>query len=392
MNKSFLAGAIRRHESIRALKDRAQEPLPTFIQSSQKRETAVTPQKRETTPTTNVTTLPCLHQAAEELEKKNQQHLQLPTHRRGGFMRVSSIFIFLLLLLVAALFFYGGYLYSYMHLPGTGPGIATAQYAAPAASNWRQPQPIIPGTGTLEAGAAGSSYLQRRQVLQKDQAVAEDVFTQGEDRSKAVAKQQAKEVLTQSTQQMRSVVRNVAGERVARIFDPFATTVVAGTVGAAVDQSLQQPTKPTSSNKQSSTGKPTATATTAPTQTTPQGPSDHNHAMTAGAAAGAGVAGVAAADATQTKTASAQQAIPLYAIEVRTFEDDGTNAWALMNSLHNRGYPEAYVAREFADNHLYFKVRIGHFTSYLDASRARDVLDVPSRVVVVELNENRMIE
>lgn len=382
MNKSFLAGAIRRHESIKALKERAQEPLPTFIQSIDTSTVSPSAKQQVKSPPSNLTTFPCLHQAAEDLEKKTKQHLQLPTQKRGGFMRLSTLFIILLLFIMAALFFFGGYIFSYMHLPGpgAGPGIATAQFPASTGPNWRKQQEVIPGTGSLEAAPAGSSYLERRETLKKDQALAEDVFTQGESRSKVVARQQAKEVLRTSTDKMTNVVRSIAGDRVARIFNPFATVVVGGTVGKLAED--KKPQRPQTAKEQAPQ---TAASSMTQHSGTEQRPKGAEKSIE-----GSAPAAVATQEAKI--TSHNQPPLPLYAIEVRTFEDDGTGAWALMNSLRNNGYPEAYVARDFENNHLLFKVRVGHFSSYLDASRARDVLDIPSRVVVVEPNENRLLD
>lgn len=374
MNKGFLAGAIRRHESIKALKECAQEPLPSFIQDVG---TNVPPHamQQETVPTTNLTKFPCLQQAVQTLEKKKQDHLQLPSQRGGGIMRLSSFFIILFLLIMAALFFFGGYLYSYMHLPGpsTGTNIATAQYPATTPTpNWRKQQETIPGTGILEAAPAGPSYFERRETLRKDQAIAEDAFTQGGSRSKIVARQQAKEVIRNSTDKMTDAVKSFAGERVARIFNPFAMSVAGGTFNTLTDDKKPQ-------GSSSTKGEP------APAKTIQKGaeapPHDGHKTSQSAPSLAAGA-----------QSSQAQPVVPLYAIEVGTFEDDGTAAWALMKSLADRGYPDTYVAREFENNHLFFKVRIGHFQSYLDASRAREVLDMPSRVVVVEPNENRLLE
>lgn len=400
MKQGFLTGAIRRQESINALKDRPQEPLPFFIQKAKKVTTAQEPQAYSPSQNSNVTKLSCLQGAVETLEQKKQEHLQIPSQtRRGGRMRFSTFLVILLMLLMAVIFFFGGYLYSYMHPPGGG-GIATASYLPNVAPSWRQQQEVVGGAGAVVEAPSGTSYLQRRALLQSNETTAELAFQSGKERSTIVAQQQARQVLNNTVQDITNSVRKVAGNRIANVFDPFARTVVGGTLGRVVAP-LPQGSKARTTTAQPSQLAPNAIPQQTQLAVTQAGVAPEMQSQVVPYKTAVGpietfapqeqlLGQVNQPSAAQTTVPSGQAPVAplaLFALELQTFLD-GTEAYTLMNNLKSQGYSATYIVRSFDKGQLYFKVRVGDFASYSDANQARQVLAMPARIVLVGPEES----
>ena len=430
MDRLGLGARVRRKESLSVLKQRDKKSDDTFIgygsESHLPSDTNVPPEVDE---------LQKFRDELFELDRKKQEHLTVKRPKGGGLVRWSTLLVILLFAISGGLFFFGGYLYSYKNPPtgvATGPVDQVLNDAKD--TDWRigtviespaPPQPtIVPDT-----------YMARRQVIERNEALSNNLYGDATDRANQQARREAKKIVNRSARNITYKIRDIFGPTVSRIFAPFARTVIDGTVGKAVDQGLPVGnrqgsssgqaqsqmkgmgySKPQSSSARSSTaqkglftsggGAGSSTGNTNSSSTSSGGLSSGSSGFSgSGASSSSSTAGSFTSGSSgsvggsteasdggdgQSSLESAQEeGVPikaedvgnLFALELQTFIDSA-DAFQLLRTLREQGYSASYIVRATSGQDVVFKVRIGNFATYSDASKTSRLLEHPSRVVL----------
>ncbi len=345
-----LGARIRRKESLAALKSSAAEDLPEFLGFG---DTSHLPGAPDVPPDTNQ--LQKFKDELLDIDRKKRQHLVISKPTGGGFLKFSTILVVLLFALSGVLFFAGGYLFSYSNPP---PGSAIS--ASSAAVNQNKPDwrlgTVIEGRVAAKEASIPTTYMARRTYLERNEVLADKVYGETENRVQLAAQNEAKRMAFKTTNKIKSAVRGVVGDSIARIFNPLAESVVENTVGAAIEQGI--PTKE-------------VTPGTEPGK----------------AAGGEDAAG--GASATGTTTAPAGGVGELFALELQSFLDS-TDAFMFMRDLKAKGYSATYIVRAHSGGNMIYKVRVGNFANYADASETRKLIGHPSRVVMATRSDDHL--
>lgn len=398
-----LDARIRKKESIQALKSAAGEALPAFLGSG---ETSHLPEVPNVPPDTDQ--LQKFRDQLLDIDRKKRQHLEIPPAKGSGFLKFSTILIVLLFALSAGLFFAGGYLYSYSN-PPQGSAISTSGFTVEQNKpDWRLGT-VIEGTESVQEGSVPSSYLARRTYLERNEVLADRIYSDGKYQStlNKSTRNEAKRIASRTTSKIRSAVRKMFGTTVSNIFNPLATTVVRGTVGGAIDKTLPDNSKKgkggvANSNSSDSLG----TVNSGPGRSSGSSFSSNKSSSAGGGAAfssnkGSSAGGGAATQASSVETASdvsdahdgvsapKEEVGPLFALELQTFFDS-TNAFTFMRNLRENGYAASYIIRSRVGQNMVYKVRVGNFANYSDASEARKLIAHPSRVVLALQNDEHL--
>jgi hypothetical protein len=363
MTHALLEQRIRRRESIKALKNRNRTlpPLPEAVPFVD----ALPAGTQGETPAPNP--LDAFKAALNQIEVQKQQYLAKPKPKGGGLLKFSNFIVILLFLLGAGLFFIGGYIYSYIHpLPGTS--VTTVPTSASSEPQWGITAARAPTLASNQSVPEG--YVERKQYLQDQQAYIDALVASGMSRSEAVLRSEANRFATNAGSGLIAWVKKVAGEGLGNIFAPFADTIIKGTVGTAVGKNA--PVTATNNNSQatnqapSQDSRPAATAT--PDPSTSKAP---NAAAASSQSNSSGATGEAA-----------ETGHTLFALELRTFPDR-TDAFMFMRDLKAQGYNTVYTVKSLHDGNIVFTVRVGNFSTYMEAAKGRKSLAIPSRVVIV---------
>ncbi len=378
MDQLGLGARVRRKESLSVLKQEAKEDKPEFIGYG---EDSRLPEDESSPPDTNE-----LQQFKDELldiDRKKREHLQMPKPKGGGLLRWSTVLVVILFVISAGFFFLGGYLYSYNSPPASA-NISASGTPPPIQEkpDWRIGT-VIESPAPVQASGAPvpKSYMARREVIERNEALADKVYGDTDSRLNYAARQEAKRIVNSTTSNIKSKVRSFFGETVGRIFSPVADTVVKGTMGAAVDGSLPvtDSVKSAMDAASGSGGAPGAPG------------ADGGAAAGAGGAGGTGAnaaggamapgSGAGAAAGTGAVGASGSPIGDLFALELQTFYDS-TDAFLFVRELKEKGYSATYIVRANIGKNVVFKVRVGNFATYADANATRKLIGHPSRVVL----------
>ena len=223
--------------------------------------------------------------------------------------------------------------------------------------------------------------MARREVIERNEALADRVYGDTDSRLNYATRQEAKRIVNNTTANIKSQGSSIFGESIGRIFSPVADTVVKGTMGAAVDGSL--PVKDSvKSAMDAASGAATDAAGSAGDAVA--GAADAAGSAVEGAMGGGGdVAGGAGAG------GSGAPIGDLFALELQTFYDS-TDAFLFVRELKEKGYSAAYIVRANIGKNVVFKVRVGNFATYADASATRKLVGHPSRVVLASKLDDPM--
>ncbi|NCP62972.1 MAG: SPOR domain-containing protein [Alphaproteobacteria bacterium] len=395
-----LDARIRKKESIQALKRAAGEPLPAFLGSG---ETSHLPEAPNVPPDTNQ--LQKFRDQLLDIDRKKRQHLEIPPAKGSGFLKFSTILIVLLFALSAGLFFAGGYLYSYSN-PPQGSAISAAGFTVDQNKpDWRLGT-VIEGSESVQEGSVPSSYLARRTYLERNEVLADRIYSDGKYQStlNTSTRNEAKRIASRTTSQIRSAVRRIFGETVSRIFNPLATTVVSGTVGSAIDKTLPDSSKKGSTTQEtgaksggsdslgtlnSGFGRSSTGSSSNDSSANSSGGSTSNAASPGSAKASSTSITTDTPDAHDGLSAPTEEMGALFALELQTFFDS-TNAFAFMRQLREKGYTASYIIRSRVGQNMVYKVRVGNFATYSDAGEARKLIAHPSRVVLALQNDEHL--
>ena len=384
-----LDARIRKKESMQALKSAAGEALPAFLGSG---DTSHLPEAPNVPPDTDQ--LQKFRDQLLDIDRKKRQHLEIPPAKGSGFLKFSTILIVLLFALSAGLFFAGGYLYSYSN-PPQGSSISASGFTIDQKKpDWRLGT-VIEGSESVQEGSVPNSYLARRTYLERNEVLADRIHSDGKYQStlNKSTRNEAKRIASRTTSKIRSAVRKMFGGTVSRIFNPLATTVVQGTVGGAINQTIPDTSKKgkgaqvASSN--SGGGDALGTVNSGPGRSSGSGLSSKgSSAGGGGSSASASSPGpanaasaAAASDAHDGLAPPKEEMGALFALELQTFFDS-TNAFTFMRNLRENGYAASYIIRSRVGKNMVYKVRVGNFANYSDASEARKLIAHPSRVVL----------
>lgn len=384
-----LDARIRKKESIQALKSASGEALPAFLGSG---ETSHLPEAPNVPPDTDQ--LQKFRDQLLDIDRKKRQHLEIPPAKGSGFLKFSTILIVLLFALSAGLFFAGGYLYSYSN-PPQGSAISTSGFTVEQNKpDWRLGT-VIEGTESVQEGSVPSSYLARRTYLERNEVLADRIYSDGKYQStlNKSTRNEAKRFASSTTSKIRSAVRKMFGTTVSNIFNPLATTVVRGTVGGAIDKTLPDNSKKGKSGAANSNSSDSlGTVNSGPGRS-----SGSSFSSNKSSSAGGGAATQASSVETASDVADAHDGVPapkeevgpLFALELQTFFDS-TNAFTFMRNLRENGYAASYIIRSRVGQNMVYKVRVGNFANYSDASEARKLIAHPSRVVLALQNDEHL--
>ena len=392
-----LGARIRKKESIQALKSAAGEALPSFLGSG---ETSHLPEAPNVPPDTDQ--LQKFRDQLLDIDRKKRQHLEIPPAKGSGFLKFSTILIVLLFIFAAVLFFVGGYLYSYSN-PPQGSAISTSGFTIDQNKpDWRLGT-VVEGSESVQEGSVPSSYLARRTYLERNEVLVDRIHSDGKYQStlNKSTRNEAQRIASRTTSQIRSTVRQIFGTTVSNIFNPLATTVVKGTVGGIIDQTLPDQSKKGRGTQvaNSNSGDRNALGTVN------GGPGHSGDYSFKGASVGGGSVANASSSgstnassgvvATDTRDAHDELSAPkeemgaLFALELQTFFDS-TNAFTFMRNLRENGYTASYIVRSMVGQNMVYKVRVGNFANYSDASEARKLIAHPSRVVLALQNDEHL--
>lgn len=364
MTQALLEQRIRRRESIKALQHREVRDIPGFMQERPPEEID-----------SGLDPVQAFTNELNHIESLKHQHLQQPKTKGGRLLRFSNLMILLLLVISGALFFVGGYIYSFIN-PVPGSSVSTmAPLPAQKSDSWRFSMPISEAQTHEQHAAHG--YNERRQYLDEQQNYIDRLVSQGHSRSQAVMHSEARRVASVASNNVSSRIRKVVGNTLGNIFQPFANTIIQGTVGSALDSQSPNSNAISPGAQASATPLPSsqtldptasqpAIVSTSPEGNTPKTDSQVDHTLTGQSTPGT-----------------------LFAVELKTFHDS-TDAFLFMRNLKARGYSKAYVTRGLSGNTITFTVRIGNFTHYMDATNARKSLGISSRVVLATHHDDIM--
>jgi cell division septation protein DedD len=329
----------------------------------------------------------------------------IPPAKGSGFLKFSTILIVLLFALSAGLFFAGGYLYSYSN-PPQGSAISTSGFAVDQNKpDWRLGT-VIDGSESVQEGSVPSSYLARRTYLERNEVLADRIHNSGEYQStlNKSTRNEAKRIASRTTSNIRSAVRRIFGSTISNIFNPLATTVVRGTVGSAIDTAIPDTSRkgkrPQTTSSQEGQSDALGTVNSGPgrgdsTSSSKGGSSGSGGGTASGstssssANASSGAAAGVEPDAHDGVSAPKDEMGALFALELQTFYDS-TNAFTFMRNLRENGYAASYIIRSRVGNNMVYKVRVGNFANYSDASQARKLIAHPSRVVLALQNDEHL--
>ena len=370
MDQLGLGAKIRRQESLSILKQK-DDAEPEFIGYGSE---SGLPSDPETPPDTNA--LQRFKDELLDIDRKKREHLTLSAPKGGGLMRLSTLLVILLFAISGGLFFLGGYLYSF-NSPPAGSGISTSPaQSLQSKPDWRIGTVIESPAATQAAAPVPQSYMARRQIIERNEVLADRVYGDTESRVNYAARQEAKKIVSKTASDIKTSVRSVVGDTIGRVFNPIADTVVKGSLGEAIDGAMPV---------QKSVDDAMQAA---------QGAASGGGAGSSGSASAGGVSGSAVGSTLGSGSASAapqaqSSASPmpggmvgdLFALELQTFYDT-TDAFLFMRNLKEQGYSATYMVRSNVGRNVVFKVRIGNFATYADANATRKLLAHPSRVVL----------
>lgn len=380
-----LDARIRKKESIQALKSAAGEALPSFLGSGEK---SHLPEAPNVQPDTNQ--LQKFRDQLLDIDRRKRQHLKIPQAKGSGLLKFSTILIVLLFALSAGLFFAGGYLYSYSN-PPQGSSISTSGFTINQNKpDWRLGT-VIEGAESVQEERVPSSYLARRTYLERNEVLADRIHSDGKYQSalNKSTRNEAKRIASRTTSKIRSTVRKIFGNTVSNIFNPLATTVVQGTVGGAIDKTLPDASKKGRSVPATSSNPSNGDALGTVNGSSGSGFSPKESLVSEGGSTAHGSSVPAVEDAHDGLAPPKEEVGALFALELQTFFDS-TNAFTFMRNLRENGYKASYIIRSRVGQNMVYKVRVGNFANYSDASNARKLIAHPCRVVLALQNDEHL--
>lgn len=402
-----LDALIRRKESYNALKKKGENTIPEFLGHGP---SSHLPEAPAVAPDTNQ--LEKFKAELLQIDRRKKEHLTVTGSTggpkggflRSGFLNGSTILVVILFSVSGGLFFAGGYLFSYNRPPAlSGLAATSSPVNEQEKPDWRLGT-VVEGTMAAQDASITPAYMARREYLEQNETLAERVAGDSENRMKLAAQNEAKRIVTKTTNDIKYAVRGVVGQSISKVFNPLAESVVGNTVGAAIQQAIPAKEGPpgtvpeTVSGDQGAKGlmsvggsagvgpaqaqdQPQA-QTQGQSQVQPQAQGQASASAAGGAPLqGAATSGVSGGVSTSPVAGSTGPMADLFALEVKSFVDS-TEAYVFMNKLKENGYSATYIVRARAGSTIVYKVRVGNFANYADASQARQNVGYPCRVVL----------